>query len=372
MFHKLKYFPFIPLVILIAVTVKLFVSGLTWIGVLVLAASGIWSAFELIRWMMIGHQVVRIPHHRTPLQEENTEALVSLAFFLSEPRQATEESIRKCVSSALNIYFDVGDAEADHFVAAFIPPPEKGKAETTIQHFMLRIPQGLFSVIVSPDPYISDPREFAAKAIRDKRLRHAVETHSAWISVDLMDPVVEAAESRLAYSVIGKILAAMAGPDCLAIFCPELQRCNEFDPTLIEDLNSANPLRIFEEPTFEPIIEVSDNDPRMKDAVKEALERWPEFVEAFHEAAEEEKARFIIKAEFSEGKKREYMWVTVESISDDFEVSGTLINDPHELMNVYRGSDVVIEHERLNDWIYPGKDGEQVGGFTLEVLADED
>jgi len=371
MFQKLKYFPFVPLVILVAVTIRLFVSGLTWLGVIVLAASGLWFAFELIRWMMIGRQVVRIPHHRTPLKQDAQESLVSLAYFLSEPRTVTEESIRTCVMNALGVVFDLANPEAEYFITEFVPPPEQGQPPGDVQHFMVRIPQGLFSVLVAPTPYISDPKEFAAKSIRDKRLRNAVETHSAWLSVDLMDPVVEAAESRIAYSVIGKILASMAGPDCLAVFCPEMQRCNEFDFTLIEDLNSANPLRIFDEPTFEPIIEVSDSNPRMKAAVREALDRWPEFVDAFAKCDEDEKERFIIKAEFSEGKKREYMWVTVDSIEDDT-IYGVLINDPHELMNVYRGSDVVISHDRLNDWIFPGTGGDPVGGFTLEVLADEE
>jgi uncharacterized protein YegJ (DUF2314 family) len=162
----------------------------------------------------------------------------------------------------------------------------------------------------------------------------------------------------------------MAGPDCLAIYCPELQRCNEFDPGLIEDLSGPDPLDLFEEPTFEPVIEISDNNPRMAAAVREAVSRWPEFVAAFQGSPLADRDRYIVKAEFREGKKAEYMWVSVEEIASDG-VSGILMNDPHELLEVHRGARVRFTLDRLNDWIYPGRGGSHVGGFTLDVLADD-
>jgi uncharacterized protein YegJ (DUF2314 family) len=161
----------------------------------------------------------------------------------------------------------------------------------------------------------------------------------------------------------------MGGPDCLAIYCPELQRCNEFDPGLLERLCGSDPVSLFNEPTFEPVIEISDNNPKMAAAVKEAISRWPEFVAAYIEAASGEKERFIVKAEFREGRKSEYMWVTVQGISPT-EVTGILMNDPHELLDVHRGATVTFTTERLNDWIYPGPGGSHIGGFTLDVLAD--
>ena len=71
-------------------------------------------------------------------------------------------------------------------------------------------------------------------------------------------------------------------------------------------------MSLFNEPTFEPVIEISDNNPKMAAAVKEAISRWPEFVSAYIEAASAEKERFIVNAEFREGRKSEYMWVTVQ------------------------------------------------------------
>ncbi len=47
------------------------------------------------------------------------------------------------------------------------------------------------------------------------------------------------------------------------------------------------------------------------------------------------------------------------------------MNDPHELLEVHRGARVHFTLDRLNDWIYPGRGGSHVGGFTLDVLADD-
>src|SRR5690606_14805042 len=115
---------------------------------------------------------------------------------------------------------------------------------------------------------------FARVAIRDKRLRKAIERHVAWISVDLMEDTTDRTRIREAYQVIGRILAVMGGPDCLAIYCPELPRCNEFDPGLLERLCGDDPVSLFDEPTFDPVIEISDDNPKMAEAVREAIVRW--------------------------------------------------------------------------------------------------
>jgi uncharacterized protein YegJ (DUF2314 family) len=191
------------------------------------------------------------------------------------------------------------------------------------------------------------------------------------MSVDLMDDPSSSDDRAEAYYTIAQILSALAGPDCLAIYCPELQRCNEFDLSLIDSLSSPNPLALFEEPTFEPIIEISDKNPRMAAAVTEAIKRWPEFVEAFQNREDPTDESYIIKAEFREGRNCEYMWVSVEEITESA-IHGTLMNDPHELLDFHRGARVGIEFDRLNDWIYSGEGGSHEGGFTLDVLAEGD
>lgn len=377
MFSRIRNFPILSSILLVGLVLRLALSGLSGWGVAALTVAAVWFAFDLVRWLLPP------PSKRTPLPPHSgkgkssgtvpdplAEPLVSLVFFLSEASRADESSIRGCVSNALGLRFPVNDPDSDTFVMPF-SPPDLRKDESHIRHFMVRIPEGVFAVLVSDRPYIENPKEFAKASIRDKRLRNAVEKHVAWISVDLMDAAADLESNRQAYRIIGKILASMAGPDCLAIYCPELQRCNEFDPGLIETLCGEHPLGLFDEPTFEPVIEIADNHPKMAAAVREAVNRWPEFVAAFELSNALQRERFIVKAEFREGRKSEFMWVSVREIRDG-EVSGILMNDPHELLEVHRGASVSFPLDRLNDWIYPGRDGSHIGGFTLDVLADDE
>ncbi|MDF1739430.1 MAG: DUF2314 domain-containing protein [Verrucomicrobiales bacterium] len=367
--RQLRNFPFFSAVILLALVIRLTTSGLSWVGIVALVIALFWFGFELIRWLIPEEKSGKKPSDKSgkPSPKPN-DNLVSLVYFLSDPKKADEDTVRSCVESALGFKFESDNPEAEHFVMPF-RAPDSGNDEDAIQHFMVKVPQGLYAVLVATKPYIDDPVAFAKESIKDKRLRNAVQEHQAWLSVDLMDDTTDPDKVNTAYSVIGKILASMAGPDCLAIYCPELQRCNEFDLGLIEVLSSTNPLALFEEPTFEPVIEIADNDPRMAAAVETAVNRWPEFREAYENCSPDEASQYIVKAEFIEGRRSEFMWITVTEITDD-EICGVLMNDPHELMEVHRGVDVRIPMNLLNDWLYPGKDGDHIGGFTLDVLAD--
>ena len=367
-----RNFPFLPALLLVGPFLLLLTSGMTYWGIAALLLAVIWFAIEFARWLLPPKSNSKpTPSSSSGMRGDSEDPLISLVFFLDEARETNDAGIRQCVSHALGTKFAVDAPDSDVFVIPFSPPDGGRLHDGEIQHFMVRIPEGLFAVLVSDQPYINDPKSFAKGAIRDKRLRSAVEKHVAWISVDLMDDTVDPARTREAYLVIGKILAAMAGPDCLAIYCPELQRCNEFDPGLLEVLVGPDPIQLFNEPTFEPVIEISDNNPKMAAAVRAAISRWPEFVDAYESANSAERERFIAKAEFRERKRSEYMWVTVRTIEDG-EVSGVLMNDPHELMDLHRGALVTFPLSRLNDWIYPGTNGSHIGGFTLDVLADSD
>lgn len=363
--------PVLPGLITALIIFRLLTRGLSWIGVVALVIVVLWLGISLVHWLVTRRERSAAPASDTgsDSSEPEEEPLISLVYLLEEPREATEETVRRCVSSALKLDLKSNDPQATEFVISADGPGLGPNGGT--RHFIVNIPQGVFGVIVSPDPYIDNPRRYASETIRDKRLRTAVESHQAWISVDRMgDPPVGQVKAE-AYAVIGKILASMAGPDCLALYCPELQRCNEFDLALIGELSGGEPLSVFSEPTFEPVIEIAEDNPRMVEAVEEAIRRWPEFVEAFHAREDSEDERFIIKAEFSEGKRSEFMWVSVTRIDGDG-VTGMLMNDPHELVDVHRGQPVEVQADQLNDWLYPLPDGDVAGGFTLKVLADEE
>ena len=230
---KFRAFPFVPLAVGIFMLARLFAfNGLSWLGLTVLSLAVLWFGVDTTRWLFnLKYEAKENDPSRQVIREE-PDTLISLVFFLEESREISEDDLRRCVSHALNIDLDETDAESEFFVVQYSPPVS---GNTAIENYMVRIPQGVFSVMLSNRPYISNPVRFARDSIRDKRLRTAVEKHRAWISVDLMDDDVESATA--AYAVIGKLLGAMAGPDCLALYCPEIQRCNEFEPFSDRDID---------------------------------------------------------------------------------------------------------------------------------------
>lgn len=366
MWSRFAKSPILPGLITALILFRLFSVGLSTFGIAALAMTVLWLGVSLIHWLVTRRERP-IPADNEPEDEE--EILISLVYLLEEPREATEETVRRCVSSAMEMDLKTDDPDATEFVLSATAPGLGPRNQ--IRQFIVKIPQGIFGVIVSAEPYIENPRRYAYESIRDKRLRTAIENHGAWISVDRMGDPPVGAEKAESYAVIGKILASMAGPDCLALYCPELQRCNEFDPALIDELAAGDPLGVFSEPTFEPVIEISEDDPRMLRAVEEAIHRWPDFVDAFTTRTDPDDERYIVKAEFSEKKRSEFMWVSVTRIEAD-QVTGILMNDPHELVGVHRGQSVEIRIDQLNDWLFPLPDGDVAGGFTLKVLADEE
>ncbi len=362
------------------------------VGLMSFAGAGLWFALCLIRFLgqnlgrpapdfTQGRGFGRIPpgsdgalarKTATPGQspasaDQDKDELVSLVLLLAEAREPTVESISRCVSTALDIELDPDDQHATQFVIRMPTPGGQAHAKGDVERFMIKVDVGVFAVLSSSQPYMTNRHAAARRDIRDKRLRTAIEEHRAWISVDLMGDPGSAEEKEIAYRSIALMLAAMTGPDCVAICCPERQQCNEFDPGLIELLRSEEPLSLFDDPTFAPVIEVSNNDPKLLAAVEKAQRRWPEFIEA-RRKADDDDTRFLTKAEFSDGENSEFMWVQV-TFADDQRIEGILVNEPHELDHVHCGQAVTVDIEKLNDWIFPDENGDMVGGFTLDIIA---
>lgn len=378
----------LPGLLLSALMILLVTRGLPWYGWVSLVVAVLWFAWSLVHALLDMREIA----HRSEVKDQSVKSepspsnelspntlrdlegksplLISLVYLLDDAREPTVASVRRLLEVSLGYPFDGTESELPGFVTKF-----ESDEKEPVERFFFRTEEGAFCLLACPDPYIENPREFARTTIRDKRLRRAVESHSAWISVDYAETPeqTDLEEKTKLYGVIGKIASAMAGPDCLAVYCPELQRCNEFDLDMMERLREDDPRRIFTEPTHEPIIEISENNPRMKAAVDEAINRWPEFVAAFRRQDGAEDQSFIAKAEFvsrEDATNSEFMWINVTAASAE-SLEGVLMNEPHDLPDLHKGKAVTVMLKHLNDWIFPGPDGNPIGGFTLSVLSDD-
>jgi uncharacterized protein YegJ (DUF2314 family) len=291
--------------------------------------------------------------------------IVSLVFLMSQPRELSEERVREVVEEIFNLKLGYEMRPDTNWLV------EGGKvnaslAQPNARNYLVSANDRMFLVNSVSKPYMDEPEKFA-ETIADLRLRRAVGSHVAWNSVDHFGDPPNDAERGEVYTLLGKMLAEFAGDDCLAIYCPELGRCNEYAPEVLEKLRAGQPLDMFEEPTFAPIVQVSKDDPRMIAAVAEARRRWPEFAAAF-QARETANEAFIVKARFADGENEEFMWVQVQKLEGN-SIIGELGNSPAALTNVKEGDIVTVPLEDLNDWLCQ-INGEAVGGFTMKVMKE--
>jgi len=278
--------------------------------------------------------------------------MISLVLLLAEPRPMDLPTLTDTIERAWSVWLDRGSPDATEFVVGEKPT------------FVVKIGDGeMYLVHVFDRPYVDDV-DAAAELIRELRLRDAFRRHRAWLSVDRLG-AEECTEQAAAYRRIGKLVAALADDDCLAIWCPETEQMNVWSDELKEALSGPEPLAAFAgENVNVPVVQVDDDSPEMKAAVAEAGGRWPEFLSAFESRREDQ--MFSVKAPISDGEHTEFMWVNVTAIENDV-IFGLLGNDPVSVTGIQAGDRVRVELGDLNDWVYT--EGERlIGGFTIEVL----
>jgi uncharacterized protein YegJ (DUF2314 family) len=282
---------------------------------------------------------------------EKDRPMISLAILVRELPYIDAAVLTNVLNDIFGLDLGPADDDSTEFVTGEAP------------FFILQFGGRAFNVIAMARPYFENVEEVADN-LRELRLRKAVAEHRAWIAVDFLHAFDDAPQED-PYLVIGRLLAALAPEDTLALVWPEQQQVRVWDAEIDKALRSDTPLAAFEGmPGLLPVIEVADDDPEMAAAVAEAQRRWPEFVEAFNERKPEQ--HFAVKVPISDGDNTEFMWLTVLDIEKE-RIYGKVDNDPFELKNVKYGSRVRVPVENLNDWLYT--DGEdRVGGFTVEIL----
>ncbi len=223
----------------------------------------------------------------------------------------------------------------------------------------------MFLVNSFPVPYTEDV-EAAAQGIADTRIRSLFLEHQAWFSFDAMGVDGTTSEEEILdwYRRLGKLFAEFLDENCLLVFLPDTECGYPINEDTETALRSQDPVRALEESLTVPILEVSSDDPLMKQAVEKAHETWPEFVAAFEKRAGE---NFSVKAPVTYGDNTEFIWISVTALEGD-KIYGMLGNDPADLGPLKLGSKVSVPVADLNDWCYMDSQENMIGGFTIEAV----
>ena len=274
--------------------------------------------------------------------------LISLVVLFPKPQELTEHTLATLVSKALGIK-PSHDETKDSFVVA--KPP----------YFLVKLKSGSYVINNVAEPYVAADDKMLDD-IKDPELRKALAAHHAWVSIDWAAPEAPA-DVQHCYQDMGKIAAAIAGKDALAIYNPDLDDFTLYSEPVAKSLCCEDPLTAF--PGGSDTVSIRDDDPQLKAAQAEAKKGWPDFVKAFRGKAG---TAFAVKGRIAEGDDAEYMWLTVDAI-DEAKVHGRLDNEPATLTKLKLGQDLHITLADVDDWIYLNSEKQPVGGFTSKVLS---
>jgi hypothetical protein len=174
--------------------------------------------------------------------------LVSIVLLLRQSRFINNKAIARAAAAAWGGEFLPGAAGDSGNVVAGESPL-----------FMIRSGTASYLVHNQNESYF-DSKDDLAK-IKEINVREAVAEHRAWIAVDLLDPGKENKNRSEAYPKIGRLVAELAGPDCVAIVCPETASISVYDDTVEEKLRSPDPLNALRQTPDVPIVEPDKTPP---------------------------------------------------------------------------------------------------------------
>jgi uncharacterized protein YegJ (DUF2314 family) len=292
--------------------------------------------------------------------DASSRPMISLVLLLARPRYLEAPVLAEALKDAWNLDFKVGGEEeepADESAGPFV------LGESPI--FMVGTGDAMFLIHNHAVPYFNDIEELLDK-IPELRRRKIVADHQAWLSVDCMwtsDGIEEGQYSRIATA-----LAALADDSVLGLFQPETHWLTPWDADLEDRLRKGENLEELFRINNVPVVQISDDDPRMKAAVAEARRRWPEFVDAFQ--ARLPGGNYAVKAAVTREGNTEFIWLEVIGLEPDY-IHGTLANDPVDLGGLKLGDQVEVPLSDLNDWTFSHRQGEEPAGlFTVKVLTE--
>lgn len=287
--------------------------------------------------------------------------MISLVLLLKQPKYLEAAVLAEVLKSAWNLPFEVGQGDAEEGKDDKAKPFVVGESPL----FMVSAGDAMFVVHNHGTGYFSDVDKLAEK-IPDLRQRKLVTDQQAWLSVDCIWTADGTRESQ--YPRIARAIAELADDTVLGLFQPETDRLVPWEESLEARLRKGENLDDLFRSDKVPVVQVSDDDPRMKAAVAEARHRWPEFAAAFK--ARQPGGHYAVKAPITREDNTEFIWLEVIGLEPEY-IHGTLANDPVDLGGLKIGDQVEVPLSDLNDWGFYQEEGDEpVGLFTSKVLAE--
>lgn len=280
--------------------------------------------------------------------------LISIVALTREPVQFDPAVLARVAGKVWNADLGDGASEgADGFVVGV-------DIMNTIMH-----DNRMFLINHFDKPYIEDV-EAVADTIGDLRVRALFLEHQAWWSCDALgvDGTTSDEEVLDWYQRLGKLFAELLDERSLLIFLPDSGLAFPINEDTETALRSEDPVAALQATLTVPLIEVSAEDPRMREAVQQARQEWPKFIAAFEADAGE---KFSIKAPVTRDGNTEFIWISVTSLEGDL-IFGQLGNEPANLGTLKLGSKVSVPVADLNDWVFIDARGKLNGGFTIEAM----
>ncbi len=330
-----------------------------WLPAVVLAFV-IWDIWQLFAPARLSADRAKSHAHDRPL--------ISLVLLLRRPRHLDASTLARYCETAWGGRFEVvTETQSAEGAPAAAETPQEGTGQFVTGKPPLLIAAAalrLHLVHCSDRPYFEDPTAISDQA-GEARLRKVLEENRGWLAVDLVQREEESILPEEHYPRLARLVAELAGPDCQAIYQPGERRFNHWDDALETKLRQGDVTGVFTDLVVPPVVEVGDEDPRMVEASNEARRRWNEFVEAFTSGNAKHCA---VKAPITVGSRTEFIWITVESITDGL-ISGRLGNEPIDLGDLKLDSKVTIDTGVVADWVF-FQDEQPTGLFSLKALSE--
>jgi uncharacterized protein YegJ (DUF2314 family) len=293
---------------------------------------------------------------------EDSKPIISLVHLRSQQRYLEAPVLANALSEAWGLNIVGGEADdanaADGFVAGRNP----------IFIVMVTQPSRAMFLVHNHDrTYFDEPEEVAAN-VPNLRFAQIIRDHAAWLAVDLMEAMDTKVAQDDAYRLIGKAISALADDDVMAIMCPQHHFFNLWSSELETLLCGDAPLDALREEVKAPVYGIPDGEV-IENAIAEARLRWPEFVAVF-KSRQPDDDRFIVKAPFKgEDGQVEHMWLHVFGLEPEY-VHGHLVNHPMHTTKLKQGSQVEVPVAEVSDWVCPDPDGNPMGNFTQQAIAE--